>query len=106
MFMKIISIMFKMIRIPDAIKDMLKEGMRSPQGSCSVRITFEQNIYDKNELGRIIFENVAGKHYFRLERTNDLKIKFFHSSPGTGTRLAVVDISKSTPSLQVMFAFT
>lgn len=95
-----------MIKIPDNIIGTLKENMKSPQGTFSIKITFEKSIYEKDCLGGILFENIAGRHYFRLTQTNDLKIKFYHSSPGTGTRLEVVDISKSVPSLQVMFTFT
>ena len=95
-----------MIKIPVQIARALSNGMKSPSGSVSVTITFEKSIYEKTEPGGVIFENIAGRHYFRLERTDDVKIKFYHSSPGTGTRLAVTDISKSSPSLKVMFVFT
>jgi len=87
-------------------KEDLKEKMKLPEGTCSFKFKPEKNIYDKKLPGGIIFENISGKHYFMIERSNDLKINFYHFSPGTGTRLAVVDISKSAPSSEVQFIFT
>lgn len=72
----------------------IKQSMCGPEGS----FTFEyssQDLMDASVQGGVIFEIIAGQHFFRLERTNDLLLRLFYSSPGTGTRVSTIDL-KST----------
>ena len=50
---------------------------------------------DPNSEGEKIFEAVAGAHVFRVNRTKDMALQFWYSSPGTGTRIAVIDLSRT-----------
>lgn len=59
-----------------------------------------------NQKAGIIFEIPSGGHYFRLDRTKERVLRFFHSSPGTGTRVAAIDLN-GLPSFDKAFlAFT
>jgi len=40
----------------------------------------------------ILIEVAAGAHYFRLERTSGRALRFYHASPGTGTRMAEIQL--------------
>lgn len=75
--------------------------MLRPEGT----FTFEYqsaDLFDKSKLGGIILEIPSGQHLFRLERDNDLCIHFYHSSPGTGTRVASIDL-KNLPAAPIVF---
>ena len=53
----------------------------------------------------LVFETVAGAHYFRVERDSDFHMHFFHASPGTGTRVATVDVASLAPADALWFGF-
>ncbi|MGJ7520628.1 hypothetical protein ACSFA0_09055 [Variovorax sp. LT1P1] len=46
----------------------------------------------------ILLQQVAGQHYFRLERLPSMLLRFTHSCPGTGTRHATLDLTPSKPA--------
>ncbi len=54
----------------------------------------------------IILQIPAGNTLFRLERDDKLSLKFVHSSPGTGTRIAEVDLHKLEPTNIVRICIT
>lgn len=82
----------------------LKEAMKIPAGG--VDFVYESSaIFDKNKKGFVIFEVVSGLHYFRLVRDDDLQVHFFHSSHGTGTRVASVDLSEHELAQLAIFSF-
>lgn len=78
--------------------------MKRPEGTVTFSYTFIDDPFDKKTPEGKIFEIVSGKHYFLLERTSKLKINFFHSSPGTGTRVASIDLSLVKQSKNFFFA--
>lgn len=61
---------------------------------------------DKDKKGGIIFEIPTGKHIFRLERDNNFKLNFYHSSPGTGTRIASIDLEQVNRADEVQIFLT
>ncbi|HEY0757384.1 MAG TPA: hypothetical protein VGD98_25755 [Ktedonobacteraceae bacterium] len=86
--------------------DQIREVVKRPEGTVEFTFIFEQDLFSPNMPGTVIFHLVSGSHYFRLERTDNLEVAFYHSSPGTGTRVAIVDLRKLKPSNTVFFAFS
>jgi hypothetical protein len=56
------------------------------------------DLFDSSNMGGLIFQFVLGSRLFRLERDSDLVVHFYYSTPGTGTRLASIDLRKLTPA--------
>jgi len=77
--------------------------MCRPEGTVDFRYTCP-DLFNREKQGGIILEISAGEHLFILERDNALCINFFHSSPGTGTRVATVDLNNLTPAPCVYLA--
>jgi hypothetical protein len=86
--------------------EQIREAIRRPEGTFTFTFTSENDLFSPQIPGGIIFDMISGGHYFRLERTDNLEICFYHSSPGTGTRVATVDLRKLKPSSKVFFAFS
>ena len=95
-----------MIKLPREIAEKLPTLMRMPEGTIKFTIAFETDFFNKDLAGGLIFEQVAGLHYFRLERTESSKVKFYRSAPSVGTQMSVVDISDAPAALKVMFTLT
>lgn len=89
-----------MQNLPPDIFNQIQKAMTRPEGTVAFAY-FSPDLFDKEKEGGIIFEIPSGQHFFLLERDNDLNILFYHSSPGTGTRVATIDLSKITPSENV-----
>ncbi len=82
---------------PNLIREIAAKICR-PKGTVS----FEYSSFDAFRVGThggMILEIPSGGHYFRLERTQDRRLNFYHSSPATGTRLASIDL-KPVPTFQ------
>lgn len=94
------------MNLPPEILNNLQEAAKRPVGTFEFIYTSKEDLFDPTIKGGIIFELSAGKHYFRLERSDDAQILYFYSSPGTGTRVATVDLKKMKSSDKVFFAFT
>lgn len=73
-------------------------------------MTFEyipdNDLFDPKIPGGIIFHITSGNHYFKLERTNSAELKYYHASPGTGTRVATIDLKPLPKCEQVFIAFS
>lgn len=94
-----------MKNIPPNIFEQIREAIRRPEGT----VTFEYSsevLFDPKVPGGILFEVPSGAHLFRVERDNELRLSFYHSSPGTGTRVATVDLKNVVPSPKVFLAFS
>lgn len=70
----------------------LAEALCRPAGTLEFRYTSDV-LFELNATG-VLFEKVAGQHYFRLERFPRQELRFFHSSPGLGTRVAVINLAR------------
>lgn len=92
-----------MITLPKEISDQLPTVMKIPEGTIQFTINFEINFFDKHLHGGLLFEQVAGLHYFRLERTDDSKVIFYRSASSVGTQMSVVDISTAPSATKVIF---
>ena len=94
-----------MHNIPPHIFRQIQEAIRRPEGT----VTFEyysKHLFDKNKQGGLLLQVPSGEHLFRLERDDNLCINFYHSSPGTGTRVATIDLNEVPPCDRVFMCFT
>lgn len=78
---------------------------------CRPEGTFEfeydsPDLFNEEIRGGIILEIPSGQHLFRLERDDNLNLYFYHSSPGTGTRVAIIDLKMVTKSKKVVITFS
>ena len=94
-----------MQNIPPHIFRQIQEAIRRPEGTFTFNYE-SPDLFDKEKPGGIILEIPSGQHLFRLERDDDLFIHFYHSSPGTGTRVATIDLNKLPPAPNVFMAFS
>lgn len=81
--------------LPESVLRELKNLARRPEGTFEFTYTSE-SLFDPNVKGGVVFEFVAGAHVFRLDRTSDLQLRFIHASPGTGTRIASLNLKETT----------
>ena len=95
-----------MKNLPSELLEKVREATKAPEGTVEFVYTFEKDLFDPSISGGIIFDLVSGGHYFRLERTDNLMICFYHTSPGTGTRVASVNLREVKQSNKFFFAFT
>lgn len=63
------------------------------------------NLFDAS-INEVLYETVAGAHIFRVEKQPTATLNFLHSSPGTGTRIATLDIGDLEPSNHVGLMFS
>jgi hypothetical protein len=82
------------------------QSLQRPEGAVELNKFEIPDLWNEGALTSIFFEVVAGGQYFRLERSPSLQVAFYHSSPGTGTRAATVDLRNMARSKEVFLAFT
>jgi hypothetical protein len=94
-----------MRNLPPNIVEQIREAILRPEGT----VTFEYSsdvLFNPKVPGGILFEIATGAHLFRVERDDELRLSFYHSSPGTGTRVATVDLKNVVSSSKVFLAFS
>jgi hypothetical protein len=96
---------WKMNNIPLNILKQIQEAMYTPVGSAVFKC-YSKDLFDKSVKGGILLQVPSGEHLFRLERDDNLQIHFFHSSPGTATRVATIDLKDVPPSEHIFMSFT
>lgn len=94
-----------MHNIPEEMMIQIREAIRRPEGTVEFKFTCPE-IFDPRIPKVQIFKVASGAHVFILERDNDMQVKFYHSSPGHGTRVACIGLSSIQPSDQMFYAFT
>lgn len=67
--------------------------MMSPEGTLILQYQ-SVDLLDKSKSANVLLEMPAGQHYFKIERGNDFCMHYYYSSPGTGTRVATVDLNR------------
>lgn len=94
-----------MQNIPPEVYKQIQELICRPEGTVSFNYTFK-NLFNPS-IGRgIVLEIPSGEHLFRIDRDENLLLHFYHSSPGTGTRVATIDLKQAVPAETVFLAFT
>jgi len=91
--------------LPESILHELKNHARRPEGTFAFTYTSDALI-DPAEKNGVILELVAGAHIFRLDRTDDLYLRFVHASPGTGTRIAELNLVEANAARKNRIFFT
>lgn len=71
----------------------LVDALQTPEGTFMFWGVFP-TLLDADDRERLLLEVPAGAHAFRLVRDNEMQLCFVHASPGTGTRIARVDLSQ------------
>lgn len=94
-----------MRNIPPDIVEQIREAICRPEGTVSFEYSSDV-LFDPNVSGGILFEIASGAHLFRVERDDELRLSFYHSSPGTGTRVATIDLKNVVPSSKVFLLFS
>lgn len=64
----------------------------------TIEFAIDQSIIFEKDTQGIFFEVPAGLHYFRLERNPNFILRFFHSSPTSGTRVATISLAEISPA--------
>jgi hypothetical protein len=91
--------------LPQNVLDQLKELARQPEGTFEFTYT-SKDLFDPSVKGGVILDLVAGAHVFRLVRGDSLELSFIHASPGTGTRIATLNLKEATPAERNRVALT
>lgn len=71
----------------------IQQHIHGPEGAIGIEID-ASGILNRTIRGAVIFEVIAGEHFFRLDRDDHFRLNFFHYSPGTGTRQAAIDLNQ------------
>ena len=85
-----------MTDIPPNVLAEMQEAMRRPEGTLFFKFS-SVDMFNEEKRGGKIWEMSAGQHLFLIERTDDLILQFYHSSPGTDTRVAKIQLKELTP---------
>jgi hypothetical protein len=93
------------MRPPSDLIKKISEDICRPTGTVTLEYSSPDAFRVDAPSGGII-EIPAGAHYFRLDRTADRVLRFFHSSPSTGTRFASIDLRGLPHFEKVFFAFS
>jgi len=89
--------------IPPEVLKKIQEEMCRPEGTVEFDYVSE-TLFDTALPQEVILEVAAGAHVFQLVRNERLELLFYHSAPGTGTRVATVDLTSVTPCFRVYIA--
>jgi hypothetical protein len=94
-----------LLHIPPEVLQELAAKMKRPEGTITFRF-FYIGLFDPS-LGDVrLMEIVTGGYLFRLDRDSDLNLTYTHAAPGTGTRIASMDITPLRACENLALAFT
>jgi len=94
-----------MLNIPPETLEQIKDATCRPEGS----VTFEYSspvAFKKDTPGGILLQIQTKGHIFHLERTDKGLLNFYHSSPGTLTRVSTIDLNDMPDFERAFLAFT
>lgn len=95
----------KMNNMPEEIFEQIREAIKTPTGSFGFEY-YSKDLMDQAHSGGVLFEIVSGAHVFRLDRNKEFLLNFYHSSAGTGTRIATIDLKLVPKCEQAFILFT
>lgn len=72
--------------LPSSQVEILKKDLKQPKGSLAFDFNIGKGIFSKDGRDILLVEISAGKQLYRLVRTKEMNIVFYHFSPGTGAR--------------------
>jgi hypothetical protein len=76
--------------------DQIQHAIGQPEGTVLLYLLAAE-LRPEAMPGRFLFQLAAGDHVFRLVRSSDSFLRFYHGSPGTGTRVPAVNLSQLSP---------
>jgi hypothetical protein len=88
--------------VPPEIAQQIITTMQRPEGTLTFRASFP-GLLDATTGRGILLEVVSGTHIFQLVRDEAPQMHFLHASPGTGTRIASVDLGGFTEPVDRWF---
>lgn len=91
--------------IPAKLYKEIQEAICRPEGTFMFTYSSPQ-LLDPAVPGGIVLQVPSGQHLFRLERDEGLGLHFFQSSPGTGTRVATIDLNEVQKAPRYRMTFT
>lgn len=86
-----------MLKIPESILTEIRAQANRPEGSITFVAEIDE-LFNQEMQGDIIFNVIAEGHIFLLERDSDFNVNFYHFSPGTGTRMATINLNNVKPA--------
>jgi len=92
------------VNVPAEIGAQIRSAICRPEGS----LTFEYSsaeAFKKEQHPALLLQIPAGGHLFRLERAEGRRLQFYHSSPGTGTRVATIELGNLPDFDRAFLAF-
>jgi len=89
----------------DNILQDIEEKLNRPEGTVSMKSTVNW-LFDSSVGDKVLFQEVVRERIFRVERNSELILKFYQSSPGTGTRVASIDLNKIKKDVNICWGFT
>lgn len=84
------------ITIPEDVRAQMRIHMRRQRGAAKLLVS-ETTLLANHAAGDLLFAENTGAHVFRIETADQLALQFLYSSPGTGTRVATVDLATMRP---------
>jgi len=92
-------------KVPKEIQDQIREALKRPEGTFMFNYTFD-GLFDPSLGSGILLEIPTGQILFRLERDSELTLNYYHSSPGTNTRVSTIDLKKLPKSNTIKIFLT
>jgi hypothetical protein len=93
----------RMRNLPPDVLEEIRQEMCRPEGTLEFHYVSEA-LFDAGVPSGIVLNLEAGAHLFLLVRNERMELVFYHSSPGTGTRAATVNLNSVTPCSRVYIA--
>jgi hypothetical protein len=91
--------------LPSELVHQIGDAICVPVGT----VTFEYSsteAFKQNSVAGVLVEIPANGHFFRVDRTSERVLRFFHSSPGTGTRVASIPLGTLPDFEKAFLAFS
>jgi hypothetical protein len=85
--------------------EQIAEAICRPEGTVEFEYSSDVAFKEISDVG-VLIQVPAGGHLFRLERAIARVLRFYHSSPGTGTRVAEIALGDLPDFEQAFLAFT
>jgi hypothetical protein len=93
-----------MVTIPDSVRGELRSRMRAQRGGARLGCS-SNSLFEPHVAGEVVFSEKAGPHVFLIDTGDGLTLRFWYSSPGTGTRVAQVDLAQMQPAPWLTLTF-
>lgn len=94
-----------MNNLPPEILAQIQQAICRPEGTVAFEYQ-SPGAFALDAAEGVLLQITSGAHLFRIERGSPRVLRFFHASPGTGTRVASIDLSAAPAFLSAFMAFS